>query len=237
MVVAAGWDPFDPTPIKELGYGRLKNVVTNVEFETLARDQKALLRGAQDVVFIQCVGSRDERHLPYCSDVCCMVSVKQALFVKEANPEARVYVLYNDIRTPGEYEDLYRKARREGVLFIKGIPSELKQDDAGGIALSVFDTVAGERLDITAGLVVLATGMKPSKGVADLKDKIGIPLNGNNFVESHLQCHPQDTRREAVFSAGCCRTPMDVAGAIESAGAAAACAPSCASTPARPRPE
>ena len=221
IVLATGWEPFDPTPLTEFGYGRLENVVTNIEFEKISKEKKISFEEPKKVAFIQCVGSRDERHLPYCSDVCCMVSIKQALFIKETNPDNEVYIFYNDIRTPGEYEELYQKARRRGIIFIKGIPSELKQDEPQKINFSVFDTVAGKRLDITTDMVVLATGIKPSQGTIDLKEKIGIVLNKNNFVESHIQCYPQDTQRNAVFSAGCCRAPMDVSRSIESAGAAA----------------
>ncbi len=221
MILATGWEPFDPSPLTEYGYGRFDHVITNLEFEKFSREHKKFLSETKRTAFIQCVGSRDERHLPYCSDVCCMVSIKQALSLKEANPDNDVYIFYNDIRTPGEYEELYRHARELGIKFIKGMPSELRQDTPGKIAFSVFDTVAGERLAITADLVVLATGMKPSQGNGGLKEKLGIVLNKNSFLESHLQCNPQDTQREGIFSAGCCRAPMDVSRTIESAGAAA----------------
>lgn len=221
FIIATGWETYDPTHITELGYGRLKNIVTNIEFEKILKEQKTAYRGSKKFAFIQCVGSRDERYLPYCSDVCCMVSIKQAIILKEANPANEIYIFYNDIRTPGEYEDLYRRARKIGVVFIKGIPSEIRLSENEKISLSVFDTVAGERLDFTFDLAILATGMKPSGDNIELKDKLGIPLNKNNFVESHLQCYPQDTQREGVFSAGACRAPMDVSRSIESAGTAA----------------
>lgn len=221
IVLSTGWDPFDPTPIKEFGYRRLKNVFTNIEFEKISKEKKISFDEPKRAAFIQCVGSRDERYLPYCSDVCCMVSIKQALFLKEVNRENEVYIFHNDIRTPGEYEELYQKARKSGIIFIKGIPSELRQDGNKKIDFSVFDTVAGERLDITADMVILAVGMRPSNGNIALKDKIGIALNKNDFIESHLQCYPQDTQREGIFSAGSCRAPMDVSRSIESAGTAA----------------
>jgi heterodisulfide reductase subunit A-like polyferredoxin/coenzyme F420-reducing hydrogenase delta subunit len=221
VIVATGWVPFDPTPLTEYGYGRFESVITNLEFETIARKQKTFLNEPKKTAFIQCVGSRDERHLPYCSDVCCMVSIRQALSLKEANADNEVYIFYNDIRTPGEYENVYRQARKSGIKFIKGMPSELRQDAPGKINFSVFDTVAGERTEITVDTAVLATGMKSSHGNSDLKDKIGIVLNKNNFIESHLQCYPQDTQREGIFTAGCCRAPMDISRSIESAGAAA----------------
>ncbi len=221
VIIATGWEPYDPTPLAEYGYGKLEHVVTNLEFEKIVREQKRSLYGPKKTAFIQCVGSRNERQLPYCSDICCMVSIKQALLLKEINPENEVYIFYNDIRTPGEYEDLYRQARMCGIKFIKGMPSELRQGTPGNIFFPVFDTVAGERLEINVDSVVLATGMKSALGNNDLKDKIGIVLNKNNFIESHLQCCPQDTRRAGIFSAGCCRAPMDVSRSIDSAGAAA----------------
>lgn len=221
FIVATGWEPYDPTHITELGYGRLKNVLTNLDLEKVFREQKIIYRDPKKVAFIQCVGSRDERYLSYCSDVCCMVSIKQALTLKEINPDNEIYIFYNDIRTPGEYEELYQRARRSGVIFIKGIPSELKQGETGKVSFSVFDTIAGERIDYAFDLAVLATGMKPSESNIELKEKIGIPLSKNNFVESHLQCYPQDTQREGIFSAGTCRAPMDVSRSIESAGTAA----------------
>jgi heterodisulfide reductase subunit A-like polyferredoxin/coenzyme F420-reducing hydrogenase delta subunit len=221
VILATGWEPFDPTPLSEYGYGRFERVITNLEFEKMARKQKILLNELKKTAFIQCVGSRDEGHLPYCSDVCCMVTIKQALLLKEIDPDNEVYVFYNDIRTPGEYEDLYQQARKSGIRFIKGMPSELRQNSDGKLNVSVFDTVAGERIEIAADLVVLATGMKSSQGTGDLKNKIGFVLNKNGFVESHLQCFPQDTQREGIFTAGCCRAPVDVSRSIESAGAAA----------------
>jgi heterodisulfide reductase subunit A-like polyferredoxin/coenzyme F420-reducing hydrogenase delta subunit len=222
VILATGWEPFDPTPLTEYGYGRLEQVITNLDFEKRSREQKQFLDQSKKTAFIQCVGSRDERHLPYCSDVCCMVSIKQALLLKEADPDNEVYIFYNDIRTPGEYEDMYRQARTSGIKFIKGIPSEVRQDGQGKIGVSVFDTIAGERTEVAVDLVVLATGMKASRGTTELKNTIGLVTNKYNFIESHLQCHPLDSQREGMFTAGCCRAPMDVSRSIESAGAAAA---------------
>ena len=222
VVVATGWEPFDPTPLSEYGYGRLAKVITNLDFERNAREQAQFLGQRKKTAFIQCVGSRDERHLPYCSDVCCMVSIKQALLLKQANPDNEVTIYYNDIRTPGEYEAVYRQARASGIHFVKGIPSELRQDAQGRISVAVFDLIAGERTEFAADLVVLATGMKASRGTTALKNAIGLATNKDDFIESHLQCHPQDSQREGIFTAGCCRAPMDVSRSIESAGAASA---------------
>lgn len=220
LILATGWDPYDPTPISEFGYGKLKNVVTNVEFEKILKEGVIPPNEPGRIAFIQCAGSRDERHLPYCSDVCCMVSIKQALSLKEENPARDVFIFYNDIRTPGDYEAFYRRARRQGIRFIKGIPGELK-DDSGSIVFSVFDTIVGMRVDYAADWVVLATGMRPSAGTAAISETLQIPLNDGRHVESHLQCYPQETGRTGIFSAGCCKGPMDVARSVESAGNAA----------------
>jgi len=222
VIVATGWELFDPTPLTGYGYGRLEQVITSLDFEKCAKEQTQFLGERKRTAFIQCVGSRDERHLPYCSDVCCLVSIKQALLLKLANPDNEVVIFHNDIRAPGEYEDLYRQARTCGVQFVRGIPSELRQDTPGTIGVSVFDLMAGERTEFVADLVVLATGMKASQGTTELKNTFGLVTNKYDFIESHLQCHPQDTQREGIFTAGCCRAPMDVSRSIESAGAATA---------------
>lgn len=222
VILATGWEPFDPAPLTEYGYGRLEHVITSMDFEKNARDQRQFLQRQKTTAFIQCVGSRDERHLPYCSDVCCMVSIKQALLLKQANPDNEIYVFYDDIRTPGEYEAVYRQARASGIRFIKGIPSELRQDALGKISVSVFDLMAGERTEVAADLVILAIGMKASRGTTELKNAIGLAANKYNFIESHLQCHPMDSQREGMLAAGCCRAPMDVSRSIESAAAATA---------------
>ncbi|MGO9613396.1 MAG: hydrogenase iron-sulfur subunit [Dissulfurispiraceae bacterium] len=220
VIVATGWEPFDPAPLTEYGYGRLDGVIIQMEFEHRCKGHLIPLDKHHSYAFIQCVGSRDERHLQYCSDVCCMVSIKQALFLKEANPDNEATVFYNDIRTPGGYEELYRRARKSGVRFVRGIPTSIRRDECGKLLFSAFDTAAEERRDFSVDMVVLAVGMKPATDKS-LQDMLSLALNRDGFMESHLQCRPQDTRREGIFSAGCCRAPMDIARSIESSGAAA----------------
>ncbi|MCX8027432.1 MAG: hydrogenase iron-sulfur subunit [Thermodesulfovibrionales bacterium] len=216
IVVATGWDSFKPDKLSEYGYKVIDRVFTNLEFE---KKIKELTDKKTTVAFIQCVGSRDDKNLPYCSDVCCMVSIKQALSLKTLNHDNEVYIFYNDIRTPGEYELFYKRARKEGIHFIKGIPSEVKETTNGEINLSVYDTVLNKRIDIKADLVVLATGMMVSDGTLNLKQVLdkNLNFNENGFVVSHLQCYPQDSLREGIYSAGACRGPMDVASSINSA--------------------
>jgi quinone-modifying oxidoreductase subunit QmoB len=166
VILAAGWRPYDASRLGHLGYGKFKNVITNVEMEDIA-GKNSLIRPSdgkpvQNAVFIQCAGQRDENNLPYCSSFCCLTSLKQAMYIKESNPEATVYIIYKDMRTPGQYEEFYRRIQNEGVIFIKGDVKDIIEEE-GKITLEVDDMLLGE--DISIGeidLVVLATGMVPN---------------------------------------------------------------------------
>ncbi|MCE5244603.1 MAG: FAD-dependent oxidoreductase, partial [Desulfobacteraceae bacterium] len=166
VVLAAGWKPYDPEKLdKKFGYGTTPNVVTNTRFEDLAKAGKLARpsdgKPLSNVAFLQCVGQRDPEHLPYCSSVCCFTALKQAIQVKEQNPDANVFVVYREMRTPGQGEDFYRKAQEAGVVFVRSQAPAVK---ANGNSLSVeaFDELLGD--DITLAnldMVVLATGMVP----------------------------------------------------------------------------
>jgi len=166
IVMAAGWEPYDPNKLdKALGFGSSPNVITNSMFEDLGAEGK--LKRPSDgkeiaqAAFLQCAGQRDPEYLPYCSTVCCTVALKQALQVKQQNPDSTVYVLYKELRTPGQAEDLYRKAQEEGVIFIR---CQSPQVTANGDMLTVqgVDELLGEEVLLeNLDLVVLATGMVP----------------------------------------------------------------------------
>ncbi len=162
IVQATGWLPYDMANLKDDLASDLEQVISNVEMEEKAKNGE--LGGLNGVAFIQCAGSRDENHLPYCSAFCCTVSCKQAIMVKEQNPEAAVYVIYKDLRTPGQSEEIYREAQRKGVIFIRRDEDYPKISQSGGKLsvetkdVLVDDTLLIEELD----LVVLATGMKPN---------------------------------------------------------------------------
>ncbi|MBW2623694.1 MAG: CoB--CoM heterodisulfide reductase iron-sulfur subunit A family protein, partial [Deltaproteobacteria bacterium] len=169
IIQATGWTPYDAEKLPHLGYGSSPDVITNVQMEEMAAAGTITRpsNGAEPnaVAFIQCAGSRDEEHLPYCSAVCCRVSLKHSLYLKEQNPEMAIYVIYKDIRTPGQDEELYRQAQRAGVLFIRG---EVEEVSTGGDQMSILaedvllqDKVSLEELD----LIVLATGMVPNAAV------------------------------------------------------------------------
>jgi quinone-modifying oxidoreductase subunit QmoB len=166
VVQATGWVPYDANKLDHLGYGKFKDVITNVEMEEMAAAGKITRpsdgKEVKNVLFVQCAGSRDPEHLPYCSSVCCLVSLKQAAYVKEQNPEAVNYVLYKDIRTVGQAEDFYRKGQNDGDIFIRGTVSDV--GEAGGkLYVEADDELLGEKVKVEElDLVVLAVGMVPA---------------------------------------------------------------------------
>ncbi len=163
IIQATGWKPYDPTNLADdYGYGKFKNVVTNVEFEEMAKagEIKRPSDGGpvKSVAFIQCAGSRDPNHLPYCSAICCQVSMKQAAYLKEADPECATYIIYRDIRTPGQFEEFYRKTQEEGTVFIRA-----ENKTIGDGFVEAEDELLGETVKIEdLDLIVLATGMVPT---------------------------------------------------------------------------
>ncbi len=167
IIQATGWKPYDANKLGYLAYGKSPNVVTNVQVEEMMKNG-GIARpsdGARpkSVAFIQCAGSRDKEHLPYCSAVCCRVSLKQAMYVREQNPDADVYVLYKDIRTPGQYEDFYRRVQEDpGVYFTKGEVKGIEPIAGDRLKIDMEDTLLGPKIDVEADMVVLATGMVPN---------------------------------------------------------------------------
>lgn len=172
VVLATGWEPYDPNKLTRLGYGQSPNVVTNVALEEMAA-KGALSRpsdgkAVQSAAFILCAGSRDPEHLPYCSTVCCATSLKQALYVRERNPESKVFVFYKDIRTPGHYEDFYRRVQEEeGVFLTKGDVVSVAPQADGSVAVEADDLLLGERIQVKVDLVILATGMVPRTALGE----------------------------------------------------------------------
>ncbi len=183
IVVATGWRPYDPNKLGHLGYGASPDVVTNVELEEMLADggvkRKSDGEPPKHVAFIQCAGSRDPEHLPYCSSVCCGVSIKQALQIKEANPETSVYVIYEELRTPGTAEEFYRQAQEAGVIFQKGKVKSVGAD----LTVLVDDLLLGEEVPM-AGLdmVVLATGLVPNSTNVEAEGESG----GEDLLKSDI---------------------------------------------------
>ena len=162
IIVATGFEPFDAHRKPELGYGAYPQVITTLDFERLAAQDFQPGTEPKRVVFIQCVGSRDQAlGNPYCSRVCCMVTAKQARLVRQRFPKADVNVFYMDVRAYGKgFEEFYDKAREEGVIYRRGNPSEIIRRGER-VVVRAEDTLLGEQVEVEADLVVLAVGMRP----------------------------------------------------------------------------
>jgi len=219
IVLAAGWKPYDPTKLEHLGFGKFPDVITNIQMEEMAKAGKITCPsdGSEPsvVAFIQCAGSRDPEHLPYCSAVCCRVSLKQAVYVKEQNEENKVFVLYKDMRTPEQHEEFYRKVQKDGVVFVKTDTAKVTIAEGAEKKLSIeaTDELLGGPISVEADLVVLATGMQPAvldDPILNLEYRQGpaLPELKYGFPDSHFVCFPYETRRTGIYTAGCVRQPM-----------------------------
>jgi len=164
IVMTTGWKPYDATRLAHLGYGLSPDVITNVELEKMAARESIVRpsdgRPVESVLFIQCAGSRDKEHLPYCSAVCCMATLKHAVYIREQNPNAQVYIVYKDIRTPGQYERFYAAVQNHPLNFLTpGEVTAVEKAASGKLAVTVKNTLLGEAVVLHVDLVVLATGM------------------------------------------------------------------------------
>jgi len=227
IIVASGFDVFDARRRPELGYGVYPEVITTPEFEQLSQSEvKINGREPKNVVFIQCVGSRDQAlgH-PYCSRVCCMVTAKQARLVRERLPNARVTVFYMDVRAFGKgFEEFYDATRQAGVLYRRGNPSELiRRGDR--VVVRAEDTLLGEPVEVEADLVILAVGMAPRADTDALAGLLKLARSSDGFfMEAHPKLRPVDTAMAGIFLAGACQGPKDITETIAQARAAAATA-------------
>jgi quinone-modifying oxidoreductase subunit QmoB len=170
IIQATGWRPYNPEKLGHLGYGSSADVITNVQMEEMISNgglkRPSDGKPVNSVVFIQCAGSRDEDHLPYCSAVCCRVSLKQAMYVREQYPDAKIYIVYKDIRSPAQYEMFYAKVQEDDGLFMtKGEIAGVSVESDGRIGIEVEETLMGEDIKIMADLLVLAAGMVPTTRV------------------------------------------------------------------------
>ncbi len=212
IIWATGWKPYDATKIDNLGF-QYPNVITNMMMERLAAPNGPtsgkILRPSDNkditsIAFVQCAGSRDENHLAYCSYICCMASLKQATYVREQYPDAKIYVFYIDIRAPGQrYEKFYRNIKEdENVFLIKGKVAEVQEDPSSrNITVVAENAVTGEKIQQTVDMAVLATGMVPN--MADTKLPGGVKCDPDGFVVSDLAAG-------GMFATGCAAKPLDV---------------------------
>ncbi len=221
IIWATGWNPYDASRIGYYGFGQYQNVINNVMLERLAASngptQGKILRPSdgkpvERVAFVQCAGSRDENHLPYCSGVCCLASLKQATYVLERNPDAQVYIYFIDIRALGKFEDFYAKVKdNANIHLIKGKAGDITEDPATkDLIVVVEDQETQKLMKEKFDLVVLATGMAPA--TREVKAPADLVYDENGFVVGGAP---------GIYSAGCVSRPMDVASCVEDATAAA----------------
>lgn len=232
MVAATGFLPFEPRGSRYESWAALDNVLTSVALERLLDPYgptagKLLLSGTEiapkDLAFVLCVGSREEEGNRYCSRVCCPTALKQALELKARSPEARVRIYYRDMRTTKkDWEDLYRRAREAGILFMRGEVTGISQDADGRVVLNSKNELFGVESEDLLDLVVLAVGMAPGNGLS-LKEVLKLPVgNDGFFLEAHSKLRPLETVLDGVFLAGACQGPKDLAETLAQASGAAA---------------
>ncbi len=166
IIQATGWRPNDPR--QDLPYGDLDDVILNVDLEAMVKDTGKITRPSdgkvvQSIAFLQCGGCAGKEHHSYCSSICCMTSLKQAMYLREADEEAKAFIFYEFMRTPGLYEDFYRKAQDDpGIFLTRGQVTEVVQNGNGGLTITARDTMLGEEIEVVVELVVLAAGMIPN---------------------------------------------------------------------------
>jgi heterodisulfide reductase subunit A len=234
IVVATGLEPYDPTELDEYGYTRFENVLSSLELERLVNaggpTQGHLIRPSdrqtpRSVGFIQCVGSRSSRKGgEYCSNICCMNTIKSTLVLKEHYPDMDIKVFYIDIRAFGKgFEDLFKRSRRLGVNYLRGLPGSIEETPDKSLRIAVENTASGTIEYVDLDMLVLALGVKPSKSTRRLQEMLGLQLTPDGFfLEAHPKLQPVDAATRGVFYAGCAEAPKDIKESVTQASAAAA---------------
>jgi heterodisulfide reductase subunit A len=233
IVVCTGVDVFDASAIPQYQYRRAPNVITSLEFERMINaggpTKGRLIRPSdhrvpKSVAFIQCIGSRSYRTNPYCSNVCCMNTIKDSLLIKEHWPDTEIRVFYIDIRAFGKgFEDLFQRAKQLGVQFIRGLPGEILPLKNGDLRLLGEMTLLDRLYNIETEMVILSVGLKPSLGSELVRKFLTLSLtSGGFFMVAHPKLRPVDTSTRGVFLAGCAEGPKDIKDSVTQASAAAA---------------
>ena len=222
IMVATGGKEYQPD---EYLYGQDSRVMTQSQLEELVADyenQKSKIENLKSLVMIQCVGSRDENR-PYCSRFCCSQAVKNALNIKEKNPDINIFILYRDMRTYGFRETFYKKAREAGIVFIRydlsDKPTVFVEDEK--LCVSVTDPILGEELLLEPDLLALSVAAVPNEDSEELAPMLRVPLNADGFfLEAHVKLRPVDFATEGIFVCGLCHSPKSIEETIDQACAA-----------------
>jgi heterodisulfide reductase subunit A2 len=242
IIVATGFDPMDPTPMPQYGYGKYSNVFTNLEFERLSNatgptSGKLLKRDLNDrmkfteppksVAILHCIGSRDINHHEYCSRTCCMYALKYAHLLKDkCGHDTEIYNFYIDMRCFGKgYEEFYKKVQEEGVRMIRGKAGSITEKENGILTVKAEDTLSGRIVEIDVEMAILCTAMEARSNAEDVMRKFSIGIGQDGFFqEEHPKLAPVSTPSSGVFLAGACQGPKDIPDTVAQAkGAAAEC--------------
>jgi heterodisulfide reductase subunit A len=230
IIIATGFDLYDPHALPQYGYGVCENVITNLQFERLASPSgptqgEVLLKDGtvpKGIAFLHCIGSRDENANLYCSRICCMASMKQAHLAKEKTG-AEIYEFYIDINAFGKgYQEFYKMVRDEGIYFIRGKGSEIFKRE-GRVVVAAEDTLLGTPLEISVDMVVLGAGLTARYDAEKVAHVFGISQSADRFfMEAHPKLRPVSTNVDGIFLAGCCQGPKDIPDTVAQGSAAAA---------------
>ncbi|HHL33776.1 MAG TPA: CoB--CoM heterodisulfide reductase iron-sulfur subunit A family protein [Desulfobulbaceae bacterium] len=221
IIWSTGWNPYDYKKLDNLKPESSSAIITNMMMERMASDNGPtggkILRPGDDkepesFAFVQCAGSRDENHLAHCSYICCMATFKQITYIRERYPEAKIYVFYIDLRTPGKYEHFREKLMNdENTEFIKGKVADIIAEEDGGVTLVAENALTGNKIQQKVDMCILATGMQPALGEAG--KALGVNMDGNGFVVSEPE--------NGMIGAGCAKSAVDVYTSGQSSTAAA----------------
>jgi len=243
IIVATGMDVYDPTPLDEYGYTRYDDVITSLEFERLISaggpTEGHFIRPSdrtrpRRIGFVQCVGSRTapspanpdgRRGNPYCSNICCMNTVKDSLLLLDHYPDTDITVFYMDIRAFGKgFEDLFMRSKAAGVKYVRGLPGEVTRDpDSGTLHVFVENTSTGQLEEHELDMLILSQGAVPRQETEVVRKLLTLSRTGDGFLmEAHPKLKPVDTPTKGVYIAGCAESPKDVKDSVTQASAAAA---------------
>jgi heterodisulfide reductase subunit A len=234
IIVATGIEPYNPRELDEYGYTRFDNVLTSIEFERMVNaggpSKGELIRPTDrkipsSVGFIQCVGSRSSKKgNTYCSNICCMNTIKSTLVLKEHYPDIDIKVFYIDIRAFGKgCEDLYTRSRKMGVNYVRGLPGTVREHKDKSLQVAVENTASSKIEFHNLDMLVLALGVKPAKSTQKIQEMLGLQLTSDGFfLEAHPKLEPVDAATRGVFYAGCAESPKDIKESVTQASAAAA---------------
>jgi len=227
VLITTGYQTFDATRKEELGYGIYKGVVTSIDMERMIKYNQivnSINESPKRVIFLQCVGSRDEKSgNRYCSKVCCVTAVKQAIEVRKMLPEAEIYIFYMDLRMWGQhFEELYRESQEKyDIRYVRGRISEASSTFDRKIQIKAEDTLLGVPMKMTADLLVLMVGMEASCGTRELGKKCGIDGEYGFVKTSSPHLNDNETAEKGLFVAGSCKRPMTINDVLNDARSAA----------------